>query len=81
MTLSLSSSGYVVYDGGGLLKVERWESTVTGLEGIEMGIGVGFFVDAGSDATVCLSSMTPFPNKSFLQLLSGIRHNTGINGG
>ena len=55
----------------GSLEVERWESTVTGTEGIDMGIGVGFFVDAGSGATVCLSSMTPFPNESLLQLLSG----------
>ena len=31
--------------------MERWESTVTGAEGIEMGIGVGFFADAGSGAT------------------------------
>ena len=61
-----------MYDGGGSLEVERWESTVTGAEGIEMGIGVGFFVDAGSDVTVCLSSMTPFPNESFSQLLSGM---------
>ena len=61
-----------MYDGGGSLEVERWESTVTGTEGIKMGIGVGFFVDAGSGATVCLSSMTPFPNESFSRLLSGM---------
>ena len=28
--------------------------TVTGVEGIEMGIGVGFFCNAGSGAVVCL---------------------------
>ena len=37
-----------MYDGGGSLKVERWESTVTGAEGIEMGNGMGFFADADS---------------------------------
>ena len=50
--------------------MERWESTVTGAEGIEMGIGMGFFVDAGYDATAFLSSMTPFLNESFSRLLS-----------
>ena len=48
---TLSSSGYVVYDSGGLLEVERWESTVTGAEGIDMGSGMCFFADSG---TVCL---------------------------
>ena len=41
-------------DGGGSLEVERLESTVMGTEGIDMGIGVGFFVDAGSGAIVHL---------------------------
>ena len=30
--------------------------TVTGMEGIDMGIGMGFFADAGTGAIVCLSS-------------------------
>ena len=55
-----------------MLKVERWESTVTGAEGVDIGIGVGFFVDAGSGATVCFSSMMPFLNESFLRLLLGM---------
>ena len=36
-----------------MLKVERLELTVTGAEGIDMGIGMGFFADAGSGAIVC----------------------------
>ena len=52
--------------------MENWESTVTGAEGIEMGNGMGFFADAGSGATVCLSSRTPFTNESFLRLLLGM---------
>ena len=61
-----------MYEGGGSLEVERWESTVTGAEGVDIGIGMGFFVDAGSGATVCFSSMTPFLNESFSRLLLGM---------
>src|ERR1700761_5792297 len=43
-----------------------------GAEGIEMGTGVGFFAEVGSGATVCRSSITPFPNESFSRLLSGM---------
>ena len=37
-----------------MFEVGRWESTVTAAEGIDMGIGVGFFGNAGSGAIVCL---------------------------
>ena len=43
-------------DDGGLLEVERLESTVTGAEGIDMGIGVAFFADGSAGVIVCLSS-------------------------
>ena len=39
---------------------------------IDMGSGIGYLVDEGSGTIVCLSSMTSFPNESFLLLLSGM---------
>ena len=55
----------MVGDGGGSLEVERWESTVTSAEGVNMGLGVCFFADAGTGAIVCLSSpeMERWPEK------------------
>ena len=35
----------------------RWESTVMAAEGIDMGIGMSFFGNAGSGAIVCLSGL------------------------
>ena len=36
-----------------------------GCRGDRDGTGVGFFAEVCSGATVCLSSITPFPNESF----------------
>ena len=44
---TMSSSGYVVQDDGGSFEVGRWESTVMAAEGVDMGIGVSFFGNAG----------------------------------
>ena len=40
-----------------MFEVGRWELTVTGAEGIKMGIGVGFFCNVGSGAVVHLSGL------------------------
>ena len=39
-----------------MLKLERWELTVTSAEGIDMVIGMGFFAGGSTGVIICLSS-------------------------